>query len=278
MKNLDEKVVKGFGEEWKYFDQSQEAIIEDLTKEFEQYFEVFPWDLLPDNAIGADIGCGSGRWAKFVAPKVGKLYCCDPAIEALKIAKKNLSEYSNCIFINAPVDHIPLERSSLDFAYSLGVLHHIPDTAKGIESAVSYLKPGSPFLLYLYYSFDNRPFWFKMLHKASDIGRFLISKLNFRFRLFFSQIIAVIVYFPLSQLSLLFEKLGFNVDAFPLSAYRKRSFYSMRTDAFDRFGTRLEKRFSRVQIQEMMESAGLKNIKFRYGAPYWCASGIKIGN
>ena len=276
MENIDEKVVQGFGEEWKYFDQSKETITDDLTKEFGQYFDVFPWEILPDNPTGADIGCGSGRWAKFVAPKVGKLYCCDPAIEALNIAKKNLSDHSNCIFINAPVDNIPLEKSSLDFAYSLGVLHHIPDTAKGIASAVTYLKPGSPFLLYLYYSFDNRPFWFKMLHKVSEIGRFLISKLHFKFRLFFSQIIAILIYFPLSQFSLLFEKLGFNVDAFPLSAYRTRSFYSMRTDALDRFGTRLEQRFSRVQIKEMMESAGLTNIKFRHGAPYWCASGIKI--
>lgn len=275
MNNIDEKVVKGFGEEWKHFDQSSVEISEDLTNEFSHYFEVFPWDILPQNPIGADIGCGSGRWAKFVAPKVGKLYCCDPAIEALDIAQKNLSGYENCVFINASVDSIPLEKNSLDFAYSLGVLHHIPDTSKGLASAVSYLKPGAPFLVYLYYAFDNRPFWFRMLHKFSEVGRLLISNLPFNLRLFFSQIIALLIYFPFAKLALLFEKVGFNVDTFPLSAYRKRSFYSMRTDALDRFGTRLEQRFTRGQIKEMMELAGLEKIQFRDGAPYWCASGIK---
>ena len=88
MENIDEKVVKGFGEEWKYFDQSDNGISDDLTNEFKQYFEVFPWSNLPKNAVGADIGCGSGRWAKFVAPMVAKLYCCDPSAEALAIAKK----------------------------------------------------------------------------------------------------------------------------------------------------------------------------------------------
>jgi len=278
MNNIDERVVKGFGEEWKHFDQSSVEISEDLTNEFSHYFEVFPWEILPQNAIGADIGCGSGRWAKFVAPKVGKLYCCDPAIEALEIAKKNLSAYENCAFINASVDSIPLEKNSLDFAYSLGVLHHIPDTSKGLASAVSYVKPGAPFLVYLYYAFDNRPFWFRMLHKFSEVGRLLISNLPFSLRLFFSQIIALLIYFPLAKLALLFEKVGFNVDAFPLSAYRKRSFYSMRTDALDRFGTRLEQRFTRGQIMEMMEFAGLEKIQFRDGAPYWCASGIKKHN
>ena len=50
----------------------------------------------------------------------------------------------------------------------------------------------------------------------------------------------------------------------------------MRTDSRDRFGTPLEKRFSKKEIQTMMENAGFKNIKFSKEAPYWCAVGIKI--
>ena len=49
----------------------------------------------------------------------------------------------------------------------------------------------------------------------------------------------------------------------------------MRTDALDRFGTRLEHRFTQEQIKQMMEDAGLVNIQFSDIAPYWCALGIK---
>jgi hypothetical protein len=49
----------------------------------------------------------------------------------------------------------------------------------------------------------------------------------------------------------------------------------MRTDALDRFGTRLEQRFTKQQIARMMESAGLENIQFSEKVPYWCALGIK---
>jgi len=49
----------------------------------------------------------------------------------------------------------------------------------------------------------------------------------------------------------------------------------MRTDALDRFGTRLEQRFTRVQIEKMLEQAGLVDITFSDIAPYWCALGIK---
>jgi hypothetical protein len=49
----------------------------------------------------------------------------------------------------------------------------------------------------------------------------------------------------------------------------------MRTDALDRFGTRLEQRFTRPEITQMMENAGLENIRFSDGLPYWTAIGWK---
>ena len=49
----------------------------------------------------------------------------------------------------------------------------------------------------------------------------------------------------------------------------------MRTDSRDRFGTILEKRFSKSEIREMMENADLVDIKFSANEPFWCAVGIK---
>ena len=140
---------------------------------------------------------------------------------------------------------------------------------------VAKLKKGAPFLLYLYYAFDNKPWWFKLIWQATQPFEFVISRLPFSLRYFLSQIIAFIVYFPLARFSLLLEKLGFEVDSVPLSAYRSLSFYRMRTDALDRFGTRLAKRFTRGEIKKMMENAGLDNIIFSDSVPYWCAMGYK---
>jgi hypothetical protein len=90
-----------------------------------------------------------------------------------------------------------------------------------------------------------------------------------------SQIIALLVYFPLSRLARICEYFGLDVSYFPLSAYRNRGFYTLRTDALDRFGTRLEKRFTKRQIEEMMLEAGLERIEFSDEGPYWCAIGYK---
>jgi hypothetical protein len=89
--------------------------------------------------------------------------------------------------------------------------------------------------------------------------------------------IAATVYYPLARSARVLEKLGANVGAVPLSYYRARSFYTMRTDALDRFGTRLEQRFTAAQVRAMMEAAGLDGVTFSDRPPYWCAVGFKRG-
>ncbi len=211
--------------------------------------------------------------ALLVAPRVGKLHCIDPAEKALAVARRALGGSDNVEFHHAGVDAIPLADGSQDFGYSLGVLHHIPDTQAALSACVRKLKVGAPFLVYLYYSFDNRPRWFRNVWKVSDLGRSFISKLPFPLRKAVSNLIAAGVYYPIARTARLAERAGANVANYPLSPYRDLSFYTMRTDALDRFGTRLEQRFSRAQIEAMMTKAGLTDIKFSEQEPYWVASG-----
>lgn len=272
--NADLKTVQGFGEEWSRFDQSKLDEAE-RRQIFDSYFGIFPWKDLPPGAVGFDLGCGSGRWAKSVAPRVGKLICIDASREALEVAKRNLSSENNCEFHHASVEEMPLAEGSMDFGYSLGVLHHIPKPLEGIKTCAGKLKKGAPFLIYLYYAFDNRPAWFRALWKISDAVRQGTARLPSGIKHSLAEIIALTVYFPLARTAYLLDRAGLNVSAFPLSIYRDKSFYTMRTDALDRFGTRLEHRFTRKQIEEMLAEAGLERIGFSDEMPFWCAVGFK---
>jgi|GEM_PF-104084 len=274
MGNVDERTVSGFGNEWQQFDQSSMAD-DELKAMFLWYFSIFPWEKIRADAQGFDLGCGSGRWAKFVADKVGVLHCIDASAQALDVAKRNLEQKKNCVFHVASVDQMPLKENSMDFGYSLGVLHHVPDTFAGIKACVNKLKPGAPFLLYLYYSFDNKPIWYRSLWKLTDMMRIIISRLPYFLKYFISQAIACFVYYPMVKLGVILEKFGVHTNNFPLSAYKHSSFYTMRTDALDRFGTRLERRFSAKQIEQMMKDAGLENIVFSKSFPCWCAVGYR---
>jgi hypothetical protein len=104
----------------------------------------------------------------------------------------------------------------------------------------------------------------------------VIARLPFRARNAVATAIAAGAYWPLARIANRAEKVGIDVANFPLSPYRYRSFYSMRTDSLDRFGTRLEQRYSRTEIHEMMLEAGLSNIEFSEEPPFWVACGIRL--
>jgi SAM-dependent methyltransferase len=223
-----------------------------------------------------DVGCGSGRWAALVAPKVAELHCVDPAETALRVAERNLSDSSNTVFHVASVEDLPVPDDSMDLVYSLGVLHHVPDTASAIKRCVAKVRPGGRFLVYLYYRFDNRPLWFRLVWRVTDVVRQGVCRLPFRVKRVVTDVIAVLVYWPLARLARFLERRGRNPELVPLSIYRDSSFYTMRTDALDRFGTRLEQRFTKGEIRQMMTAAGLVDIRFSENGPFWCAVGTKV--
>jgi ubiquinone/menaquinone biosynthesis C-methylase UbiE len=120
VKNVDIQVARGFGREWSTFRQDESSLARHL--------------LPPRGGTGADIGCGTGRWAMIVAPRVAHLQVIDVSPDALAVARENLKGCRNVSFHESSVADIPLPNRSLDFAFSPGVLHHVPDTRAVIDA------------------------------------------------------------------------------------------------------------------------------------------------
>jgi ubiquinone/menaquinone biosynthesis C-methylase UbiE len=276
-RNVDANVAAGFGREWSTFRQGEDSLSREQRQAiFENYFRIFPWSRLPaGGGVGIDVGCGTGRWSMLVAPRVGHLHLLDVSPQALAVARENLKGAVNVSFHANSVAEIPLPAHSLDFAFSLGVLHHVPNTQAAINSIAEKLKLGAPFLIYLYYAFDNRPAWYRALWAASDGIRVVVSRLPHIMKKAISETVAALVYWPLARLAALLGRFGVSQQALPLSWYGDKSYYVMRTDAYDRFCTQLEKRFSKVQIEQMLVVAGFESVTFSDEAPFWCAVGIK---
>jgi hypothetical protein len=119
--------------------------------------------------------------------------------------------------------------------------------------------------------------WFRMLWRVSDCLRRGVSRLPYGLRYGVSQLLALIVYWPLARSAHVMEVLGFLPSNWPLAYYRDKKFYVMRTDALDRFGTQLETRFTREQIRHMMELAGFEHVQFSDCPPFWVAVSRRAG-
>jgi SAM-dependent methyltransferase len=220
----DAATVQSFGDEWERFDQRQvsENTLRDI---WANYFEIFPWPLLPPEPTGIDIGCGSGRWANLTSEKVARLHCVDPSPKALAVAAQALASRENVTVALAAAGELPYSDASFDFGYSLGVLHHTPDPYRALQDCVRVLRPGAPFLVYLYYALDNRPLWFRLIWRVTDRARRRISRMPFGRRYFVSLLIAVLVYVPLATIARFGARLGRDVDGWPLASYRDKPFY-----------------------------------------------------
>ncbi len=270
--NLDPRLVKGFGHEWSRF--TNEALSEaELSEIFDGYTTIFPWEDLPVDAEGFDAGCGSGRWARFFAPRVGLLHCIDASEAALDVAREALSGHANVEFRHEGLSSMGLADGTCDFGYCLGVLHHIPDTEHALAECVAKLKPGAPFLVYLYYDLAGRGWLQRRVFGVATMVRAVVSRLPSRARAVVTDVLAVVVYWPLALVARMVEKIGWDPSSVPLFQYRNRSFYVMRNDALDRFGTRLEKRYSKEQVRLLLEGGGLEKVTFSDGPPWWVAVG-----
>lgn len=273
--NIDWETVESFGEEWTKFSHFSKEEIEAVGDE---YFDIIPDNLFDGKCSVLDVGCGSGRWTKYLANRVGQVEAIDPS-KAVFVASQLLSEHKNVRISQASVDNIPFENESFDFVFSLGVLHHIPDTADALKKCVEKVKINGYFLVYLYYKTDDLPKHLKFLFRLSDFFRNYINKFPRFLKKLTCDLIAFTTYLPLAFTARWVEKIFPQKKWFkhiPLWYYRNKSINIMRNDALDRFGTPLEQRFNKSEIKAMMESGGLKNIVFSANAPYWHAIGQKI--
>ena len=272
-KNLDEAVVNSFGEEWKKFNEFSDAEIDKIGN---MYFDIIDDKILNADTYGLDVGCGTGRWTKFLADKIGFMEAIDPS-EAIFTADKLLGKKNNVRLSMASTDNLPFEDETFDFGMSIGVLHHIPNTEQALKDCVKKIKKGGYFYIYLYYDFENRGVLFKTIFYFFNKLRYVTSKLPTRLKKIVCDLIAVFIYMPIVLVGRFFAFIGLKkiANSLPLNIYQKTSFYVVRNDALDRFGTSLEQRFSRKQITDMMTNSGLEDIVISDGLPYWHAIGKK---
>jgi SAM-dependent methyltransferase len=273
-KNIDKKVVDEFGDEWlKFYEHDADL----LKKGGEEYFDILNNEIINSNTYALDIGCGNGRWSKYLAPKTGFIEAVDPS-NAVFAADKLLGDLKNVRLSQASIETLPFADETFDFVMSIGVLHHIPDTEKALGDCVKKVKKGGYFFVYLYYNLDRRGPGYKTLFKISDFVRKIVSRLPGKIKHLVCDALAIIFYMPFVLLGRFFNVLGFKKLArrMPLHGYQNRSFFMIRNDTLDRFGTRLEKRFSAKQVKEMMENAGLTEIVISNGIPFYHAVGKRL--
>lgn len=124
--------------------------------------------LTPEEVKGRlvlDAGVGTGRHAELLASWGARVVGVDLS-EAVETARDNLARFPNALVMQADIGALPFRPESFDFIYSIGVLHHTPDTRAYAEKLLSLLKPGGGFCLWVYPpKFERRGEWVPLVSR-----------------------------------------------------------------------------------------------------------------
>jgi len=109
-----------------------------------------------------EVGCGIGNDLLEIARRGGIVTGIDLSPSSLALAKKNfqLFKYKG-FFKTDDAENLSFKPKSFDFVYSMGVLHHTPDTAKTIKELYRVLMPGGQAVVMLYHK-NFFTYWIKL--------------------------------------------------------------------------------------------------------------------
>mgnify|MGYP002777733597 CR=1 FL=1 len=234
LSNVDDRTVTSFGDEWNKFDRFSDHEILTTAKE---YFDILPESINADSKV-LDVGCGTGRWTKYLSARINCIDAIDPSA-AIFAADRLLESRPNVRLTRCSVDNLPVPDNAYDLVMSIGVLHHVPDTRKALACCVAKAKKGGYVYVYLYYNLDNRGVVFKVAFFVSNVLRRLVSRLPKTSKHLVCDFLALLLYLPFISLARLFRFFGLiQLSEFlPLSSYQNKTWFVIRANALDPFGT-----------------------------------------
>ncbi len=166
-----------FGYEWTHYARLTEADLD----EFLDWVKPLTKDSFVDRLV-LDAGCGKGRHT-FLAAQFGARDVVGIDLsEAVEAAYQNTCHLPNVHIIQADIQSLPFLHP-FDLAYSIGVLHHLPDPKLGFLALAKHIKPGGRISIWVYGKEGN--LWIEKvvdplrINVTSRLPRFITRAISF---------------------------------------------------------------------------------------------------
>jgi SAM-dependent methyltransferase len=138
-----------FGWSWQEFAHDDE----NFEQQFLDWIAPVEREFFPGKVV-LEGGCGKGRHTRRIAGwGVQDIVAVDLS-EAVEVAFAATRGIENAHVIQADIYHLPL-RPVFDYAFSVGVLHHLPNPREGFKSLVSKVKPSGQMSAWIYGAENN---------------------------------------------------------------------------------------------------------------------------
>jgi SAM-dependent methyltransferase len=147
MPKPQEKTIQDFGDQWLRYSQNEGYyasldLFKDICGPLLSVSEIEGKKVL-------DLGSGTGRIVKMLLDAgAARVVAVEPSVAFEKLVANTLPWKDKISYIHAKGEDI--REANVDFAFSIGVLHHIPDPLPAVKKVFACLKPGGKFLIWVY--------------------------------------------------------------------------------------------------------------------------------
>jgi len=139
-----EQTQKSFGRQWNTY-RVQRA--EEDSAYFRSKTGIEPLKL--KGLMVLDAGCGSGRYTRIAGEAEATVIGVDFS-SAVETALENTAHLPNVHIIQSDIFELPFQLQLFEFIYSIGVLHHTPNTKKALARLVPLLAHAGEISIWLY--------------------------------------------------------------------------------------------------------------------------------
>jgi len=249
--SAERRTVKSYSFQWRKFKEMYpdwEQIFLDSIKPMTQSFFA--------GKRGLDAGCGFGRSLRYSASYGAEMIGLDLS-EAIEAARENTCHLPNVHLVQGDIFHPPIQPESLDFVYSIGVLHHLPDPKRGFLALTQLVKRGAPMFIWVYLRNRGRQI------AAFSLMRSLSTRMPIRLlnvcclALAAAQWLAFIL--PFRALSR-FGRTKRMANRIPFTLYSRYPFRVLHTDWFDGLSVPLVNYYRSEEIDRWYREANFEHI------------------
>jgi len=133
-----------FGYEWTHYSELTDADREEFLDWVKPLTSAFF-----AGRVVLDAGCGKGRHSVLAAQFQAREVVGIDLSDAVEAAYNNTRHLPNVHIVQADILRLPFAKP-FDLAYSIGVLHHLPDPKRGFLALAGHLKPGGRLSIWVY--------------------------------------------------------------------------------------------------------------------------------
>jgi SAM-dependent methyltransferase len=262
--NSQERTIRDFGDQWAVY-RDNNAFYGSVELFSDIIFPFLTPDAIKDCRV-AEIGSGTGRIVNMLlAAGANHVIAVEPS-DAFHVLCRNINQPEKVTCLKMTGDQLPAY-DDLDYIFSVGVLHHIPNPKPVVEAAFKALRPGGRFLVWLYGKEGNGlylAFISPLRGLTKRLPHFMLASL------------VEIMYWPLVFYTKFCRWLPLPLREYMLSILEKMSPEKRRLIIYDQLNPSYAKYYTKFEAEKLLKDGKFVDIRTHHRHGYsWTLIGTK---